>query len=351
MQSPKVSVIIPVYNVEKYLHQCLDSVVNQTLQDIEIICIDDGSTDSSLQILQQYAASDARFIILEQENAGSGSARNNGINVAKGEFLTFINPDDWVDVHMYEEMYSAAIKHDCDAVECDYIEWHEETSEAVQSGNSQRILDKTGVDVKVLDTFNWMDIKEAFFRIAPAVWTRIYKTNFIKENEIDFCLSRRGQDQSFGMDAYFAAKRIHFIDKSFYYYRVIPVAKRFKKSAKYYKDAFLFHEAMQRIFAKHDVYRYIPKAVDEHFAIIFYYLCIGHLPRFYQYKFMWQAKRTLTACQFRMLWRYMHPVSLGKRITRGLECIISFKKKKVDGKTVKVLSIFSVPVKHITKKE
>ena len=91
----KVSVIIPVYNVEPYLKQCMDSVVGQTLKDIEIICVDDGSTDGSLDILKEYATEDSRIQIIEQKNAGAGAARNNGMRHATGKYLSFLDSDDF----------------------------------------------------------------------------------------------------------------------------------------------------------------------------------------------------------------------------------------------------------------
>jgi glycosyltransferase involved in cell wall biosynthesis len=96
---PKVSVIIPVYNVEAYLRQCLDSVVNQTLKDIEMICVDDGSTDSSAEILKEYAKKDERIRVLTQSNSGAGAARNAGLVSAKGKWLYFLDGDDFIDEH------------------------------------------------------------------------------------------------------------------------------------------------------------------------------------------------------------------------------------------------------------
>ena len=110
---PKISIIIPVYNTEKYLHECLNSVVSQTIKDIEIICIDDGSTDNSYQILQEYAEKDSRFVILQQENKGAGAARNKGIEIAKGEFLVFLDSDDYyLDTDVLESLYESAQKND-----------------------------------------------------------------------------------------------------------------------------------------------------------------------------------------------------------------------------------------------
>ena len=94
----KISAILPVYNVEQYIKDCLDSIINQTMDDIEIICVNDGSLDNSLQVLEEYAQKDARIKIISQENQGQGIARNNGLKIANGEYITFIDPDDWVDV-------------------------------------------------------------------------------------------------------------------------------------------------------------------------------------------------------------------------------------------------------------
>ena len=110
--NPKISVVIPVYNMGEYLPQCLDSVIGQTLYDIEIICVDDGSTDNSHEILLKYQEKDERIIIVTQENAGAGPARNNGINHSSGEFVAFMDPDDWYpDTDILETLYREAKKH------------------------------------------------------------------------------------------------------------------------------------------------------------------------------------------------------------------------------------------------
>lgn len=114
----KVSVIVPVYNVEKYLKEAMDCIINQTLKEIEIICVDDGSTDSSLDILNKYADKDNRIIILEQENQGAGVARNTGLDIARGEYLSFLDPDDFFELTLLEEFYEKAISCDADIVVC-----------------------------------------------------------------------------------------------------------------------------------------------------------------------------------------------------------------------------------------
>ena len=121
-KNPKLSVIIPVYNVEKYLRECLDSLVCQTLKEFEIICVNDASTDNSLEILERYARNDARFIIISQENQGPGVARNNAIDIAKGEYIVFVDPDDWIETNALEKIYNHFKKTNADVVQFNYKE-------------------------------------------------------------------------------------------------------------------------------------------------------------------------------------------------------------------------------------
>ena len=118
---PKVSVIVPVYNVEKYIDKCLESLVNQTLKDIEIIIVNDGSTDNSIKIVEEYKEKyKNKIIYLEKENGGLSDARNYGIQYAKGEYIAFLDSDDYVDRKMYEKLYNKAIENNSDIVECDF---------------------------------------------------------------------------------------------------------------------------------------------------------------------------------------------------------------------------------------
>ena len=113
---PKISIILPVYNVEKYLKQCLDSIINQTFTDFECICVNDGSTDSSLKILQQYASKDNRFKIINQENKGLSESRNIGLSVAIGDYILFIDSDDFIDNNFCEVLYMDTIKYKAELV-------------------------------------------------------------------------------------------------------------------------------------------------------------------------------------------------------------------------------------------
>ena len=116
----KVSIIVPVYNTEKYLEKCISSILKQTLYDIEIICVDDGSTDESAQILDELARKDTRIIVIHKENGGSVSARNAGVDIAKGKYIGFVDSDDWIEPEMYEQLYALAEMHNVDLVTSGY---------------------------------------------------------------------------------------------------------------------------------------------------------------------------------------------------------------------------------------
>ncbi|UJF15261.1 glycosyltransferase [Jeotgalibaca sp. MA1X17-3] len=117
----KVSIIVPVYNVEKYLKKSIESLMNQTLKDIEIILVNDGSTDNSLFICKQYEKKDFRIKVIDKNNGGVSSARNIGIELASGQYIGFIDPDDWIEPEMYEKMYSKIEKTKSDVCICNYI--------------------------------------------------------------------------------------------------------------------------------------------------------------------------------------------------------------------------------------
>ena len=124
MGSPKVTVVVPIYNVEKYLRQCLDSIVNQTLKDIEIICVDDGSTDSSPQIIQEYMDKDSRVKVITKPNSGYGNSMNRGFDMAEGEYIGIVESDDYADPEMFEEMYNVASSNQLDVVKSGFYYYY-----------------------------------------------------------------------------------------------------------------------------------------------------------------------------------------------------------------------------------
>ena len=174
MEKIKVSVIIPVYNTENYLRACLDSVVNQTLRDIEIICVNDGSTDNSLSILKEYAEKDSRIVLINQKNAGVSVARNNAIAVAKGEYLAFLDSDDWFEPDAMEAAYSKISQDKTDVVGF--------AAKSFIANKYNRDFNSNIIE-KILNGKG--GIKE-FVELNILVWDKLFRTEFIKGNNIQF---------------------------------------------------------------------------------------------------------------------------------------------------------------------
>ena len=209
---PKVSILVPIYNVEKYLRQCLDSIVKQTLQDIEIICINDGSTDSSLNIIEEFADKDERITIINKKNSGYGASMNMGLEAATGEYIGIIESDDFAKETMFEDLYALAKEYDCDVVKSDYYSYFTEGCKTEKA----KIISLEYAH-KVTTTQEHPSI----LRIKPTIWSAIYKSDFLKENDIKF-LETPGasyQDTSFAFKTSALAKKMYLTTESYVSYR------------------------------------------------------------------------------------------------------------------------------------
>lgn len=216
----KISVIIPIYNVEKYIKQCLESVINQTLADIEIICIDDGSTDNSLQILEEYARVDKRFKVISQKNEGQGIARNKGIEIAKGEYIIFLDSDDWLEINALEFLYKEAKTKNMQVVQFDYINHDEYSKKSKYITFANEIENKYKARLNDGDTFNWKNYKEGcLYNLDLHIWNRIYNLDFIKKNKISFAPTKNGEDHLFRNGILLCADKILYLNQYLYHYR------------------------------------------------------------------------------------------------------------------------------------
>ena len=213
----KISIIIPVYNVEKYLRECLDSILNQTFQDFEIICVDDGSTDKSLEILQEYKKKDDRFVILQQRHSGAGSARNNGIRLAEGKYIQFLDSDDYFEPTLLEEMYNHAEKFDADLTVCSSRKVDDEGNiTETGSPNFPINIDKVPME----QVFNRQDFKdEIFCLLIPVVWNKLIKKSFLEENHLEFPPLKIYEDIAFMHSLVISAGRIAAFNKELVNYR------------------------------------------------------------------------------------------------------------------------------------
>ena len=210
MPAPKISVIVPVYNVEKYIRQCLDSVVNQTLKDIEIIIIIDGSTDGSEHIAKEFAETCSNITLIKTENRGLAAARNEGIKQAKGSYLSFVDSDDWIDLNMLEEMYSSATEHQTDIVACNFVFEYENGPCDVQPDmQSKLITDRNDAFHDVLLSQN----------MNNCAWNKIYKRSLFDDTDIRFTEGRYFEDLYPMLQWINLCNTIYLTNKPFYHYR------------------------------------------------------------------------------------------------------------------------------------
>lgn len=208
---PLVSVLVPVYNTERYLTQCLDSLRCQTLRNLEIICINDGSTDGSTAILRSFANKDKRFRLIEKKNTGYGSSLNQGLKIARGVYLGIIEPDDFPSPKMFARMYRAATRFDCDLVKCNYFEY--------ENG-----IDSPNMNLRehpYRRVFNPADRPE-IIKTIPSIWTGLYRREMLNREGIEFRETSGAsfQDTSFVLKAWFAAQRCVLVRAPLLHYRM-----------------------------------------------------------------------------------------------------------------------------------
>lgn len=207
----KVSILVPICNVEKFLDQCLQSLVEQTLKDVEIICINDGSTDNSSNIIRRYSDKDYRFVVIDKSNSGYGDSMNQGLAAARGEYIGIVESDDFVEKNMFEELYLLAKQYDADVVKSNYNMYWGETGTFIFYNNLK-------VKEAVLSN---EDARNHILFNAPAIWSAIYKRSMLLENSITF-LSTPGasyQDTSFNFKVAVCAKIIALTSKAYLNYR------------------------------------------------------------------------------------------------------------------------------------
>ena len=213
---PKVSVIIPVYNVEKYLGPCLDSILGQTLNNIEVICVDDGSTDRSLDILREYEKRDARVKVLTQPNTNAGAARNKGIQQARGEYLSFLDSDDHFDPTMLEKC-AARMDQDGSDVLVFGAKQHNMRTGIISDMPWSLRLDRCPQK----SVFTPREVKDYLFNnFQNWPWNKLFRRSFVEQHHITYQEITRTNDMAFVCQALAQAGRISVLDEYLAYYRV-----------------------------------------------------------------------------------------------------------------------------------
>lgn len=205
-----ISVIVPVFNVEKYINQCIDSILNQTYHDIEIILVDDGSTDSSGKICDEYQKKDNRIIVIHKSNGGLSSARNAGVEIATGEYISFIDSDDWVENDFLESLYNCCIMYQAEIAVCRIQKRVEENQETQEYENFTECWSgRLAVENRVL--------KEKIYCIQTSVWNKLYSREIIKD--MSFPEGKYYEDIVYSTQAMLNSERVAYTNDALYNYR------------------------------------------------------------------------------------------------------------------------------------
>lgn len=334
---PKFSIIIPVYNVEKYLVECLESIVNQSFKNFEVICVNDGSIDNSLDILQKYAENDKRFKILNQENQGQGVARNNALNIANGEYILFVDPDDFIELNMLEVLNEKLNVQNVDIAIFDYQIFGKNIKT-----NIVRFMDEMKNNLKLnIDNnfiFNWQElVKDNFSSIPMIVWNKVYSNKFIQENHIRFAPNKHAEDHIFSISATLLADKISYIKKTLYHYRNVSGSAVNKVS----ESNFCIFEnikILEKFLKQNDLFEkyknnYRTYVVD---VLVWHY---PNIPENMQAQYIEKTKQLLSQKEF---FNFQNKINGNFSL---LEKIFSIKKLRFLGKTKKCLTILGYTIR------
>ena len=224
MEDKKVSIIVPVYNTAKYLPKCLDSLINQTYNNIEIICVNDGSTDSSLEILHEYAKEDSRVVVVDSENSGVSIARNKALDIATGEYIMFVDSDDWVDNSFVELLMNEVYKENAQIVKCCYSKEFATHSVVTSFFNEPRIvLEEKEIKEKIHRRLFGL-LGEELARpqdcdIFASLCVQIISNELCKARMFDIRKIATAEDLLYNMDVYRECKKFVYVNIPLYHYR------------------------------------------------------------------------------------------------------------------------------------
>lgn len=222
----KVSIIIPIYNSEKYLERCLDSIINQTLEEIEIICVYDISTDRTEEILNKYAISDKRIKVIKKEKEGISIARNIGLDIAKGEYIGFVDSDDYVESDYYKKLYNAAKKLDCEIAVADFIRQYPNKNKIRLNITEEKVYENPEDKYSICKTHR-----------EGCVWNKIYRKSLLDRINLRFIPNMVYEDRDFTAKALFYSNKMVTVPNTYYIYFVNKKSLvRGKQSAKLIAD-------------------------------------------------------------------------------------------------------------------
>lgn len=289
MKNPKVSILVPICNVERYLRECLNSLVNQTLREIEIICINDGSTDSSLSIIREYERRDTRIVVIDKPNSGYGDSMNKGIELACGEYIGIVESDDFASLNMFETLYTEAVKNDLDVVRSNYY-----AHRSGEDPSCDYLVENLAACGSYDKVFHPIDNPRVFM-CQPAIWTSIYKKSMLDKEEVRFLPTPGAsfQDTAFYFKAFYAADRVKLLKDGYLHYRIDNANSSVKNQNKLFCVCDEYAEVWD--YAKRD---------EGKFQILKYWI-----PRQQYEGYLWNLNRLAPELQQRFYPRYVEEFS------------------------------------------
>lgn len=253
MQNDLISIVVPCYNLASYTRKCIDSILQQTYQNIELIVIDDGSSDETLSILEEYAQEDGRVILLKQKNKGAGEAINRGIDIATGKYIGFVDNDDWIEPGMYEKLHSVIVENNADMAVCNFnliFEDHIDFAYATMKNEVVEIRD---------DVYGYYCRFCACQRPNNYTWSRLYKKDILQKSDVRFEKFRMGADTLLNFKLLPLFRRVAFVNDSLYNYVQRPnssvhTAAKLGNLAGLYADVF---DSLEEYYRKNGFYEFL----------------------------------------------------------------------------------------------
>lgn len=247
-----ISIIVPVYKVENYIRQCVDSIINQTYKNIEIILVDDGSPDNCPKICDDYAKSDSRVKVIHKKNGGLMSARQAGLRIANGDYVGFVDGDDWIETDMYEHLAKSINQYKPDIVLCEFLYSYPDKDEKSSQNLPKPFFTKEEAEEQIYPT---MLFKSPYysFGVNPCCWTKVMKKELLEKKLFNVTPKIKiGEDAAFTYPCMLEAQTIAYVDKFLYHYRVNPESMTKAYDSSYEETILLPYEILGNEFKNYD---------------------------------------------------------------------------------------------------
>lgn len=248
----KISIIVPIYKVEKYLRQCIDSIINQTYKALEIILVDDGSPDSCPEICDEYAKNDSRIKVVHKKNGGLMSARQAGLGVATGEYVGFVDGDDWIKPEMYARFAEAIEKYSPDMALCEFFFSYPDRDDSSSQRLSRPFFDKKQLEEEIYPTMLFRD-RFYSFGVNPCCWSKVFKKELLEKNLYKVTPEIKiGEDAAFTYPCLLDAQSLAYIGDCLYYYRINQESMTKAYDENYHKTILIPYDILKEKFGDDD---------------------------------------------------------------------------------------------------